>query len=820
MLTVYQALWRVTLAVVSAAHFSAFDASEAAGATNRTIRMLAAQTSTSSHAEEHLSSSTADSEELSMIAPAAHSSISGTITFQVHVKSLPNLHSIEYLLNGKPLYNSGDPVKPITTAPYSLTWNTFNVWDGFMTVQAIGRDVKGKVIVTSPSVPLQIANGTTTLTLLSPAPGQTVSGTVNWTLQTNYPNPAQKILNCFIDGRGAGFAFTPNQQYTFPIDTTQFQNGAHELSCALWVEGHKPNIGLAMSQVQVQFNNGRSPMELRSNFRELDLAPGDTVNLAANLVYTNLDEAPVAATFTSQDSSVVNVDGSGLVTAMAPGVTTITVVSGSRSMNVRVIVNSSHIFPHFGRGGQILTSYQPGTSIFLSTMFSMDGATLVQQPNLGPQVRAAALNAITTGFYYNPADYTPTLNDWTTWKNGFAVQAAYTQAAIHKYDLGVFLSGEGFARGDPDLYDSIANPQSLAKIQYAFTWAKNTGRVIGVDMVDETNFFWGDTPSPSDGRWLGSTSPWTSAKWGFTWRPIPDNGFTTLMNIINGVSGRAPISWPVLGPSNVQTVKNWQGNPAFADFATMYWTFAHGQTMYEYPWAFSTNQVLSNIDATLLDRLPVLQRNKPLLSELSSAGPYYMKQVAGSQYTPGQDQLLQPGVSPETLSAEILYSAATGFAGVRIYGFDSSAPKYSRQAGAIGSVQQTFCDPFQVGIARWQAMSAALNLIKTLEPYLLQPQANAIDLGPTVYTAAKDGPNGRLLIAINSLETSQTGSVNLSPYLYPNTSSMVRYRLHAAMQMNETLPAKTGDMLTLAPGEVVVWLIRSPNRQDARPVKQ
>jgi hypothetical protein len=688
-----------------------------------------------------------------------------------------------------------------------------------MTVQALGRDASGNVIATSPSVSFQIANGTTTLAQVSPVAGQTVSGTVKWTLQTNYPNPSQKIFNCFIDGRGIGSPFTPNQQYTFAIDTTQFQNGVHELSCGLWVEGHTPNIGLAMSQVQVQFNNNRSPMELRANFRELDLVPGDTVNLAANLIYTNLDSAPAVATFSSAASSIVTVDGTGLVTAVAPGVTALTVSSGSRSTNVRVIVNTSHIFPHFGRGGQILTSYQPGISNFLGTMFFMDGTELVKQPSLGSHVRAAGLNAITTGFYNNPSDYTPTQNDWTTWTNGFAVQAAYTKAAIDNYDLGVFLSGEGFARGDPDLYDSITNSQSVAKIQYAFTWAKNTGRVMGVDMVDETNFFWGDTPSPSDGRWLGSTSPWTSASWGFTWRPIPDKGFTALMNIINGVSGRAPISWPVLGNSSLQTVKNWQGNPAFADFATMYWTYDHGQTMFQYPWAFSTNQVLSNIDATLLDRLPVLQRDKPLLSEPSSAGPYYIKQGSGTQYTPGQDQLIQPGVSPETVAAELLYTAATGFAGVRVYGYDSSAPKYSRQAGTIGSVQQTLCDPFQVGVARWEAMSAALNLIKTLEPYLMQPQANAPDLGPTVYTGAKDGPNGRLIIAINSLETNQTINVNLSPYLYPNTSSVERHRLHAATQMSETLSAKTGDVLTVAPGEVTVWLIRSPKQQDARAAK-
>src|ERR1700730_611274 len=106
---------------------------------------------------------------------------------------------------------------------------------------------------------------------------------------------------------------------------------------------------------------------------------------------------------------------------------------------------------------------------------------------------------------------------------------------------------------------------------------------------------------------------------------------------------------------------------------------------------------------------------------------------------------------PASVSAQIMFAAAKGFAGIRAYGFDSAINLDSRKSGAIGSWQQTFVNPTEpVGIARWQAMSAAFNLIKTLEPYLLQPQSNALDLGPTVYAGAKDGSNGRLFIAINS----------------------------------------------------------------------
>jgi hypothetical protein len=104
-------------------------------------------------------------------------------------------------------------------------------------------------------------------------------------------------------------------------------------------------------------------------------------------------------------------------------------------------------------------------------------------------------------------------------------------------------------------------------------------------------------------------------------------------------------------------------------------------------------------------------------------------------------------------------------------------------------------------------MSAAFNLIQNLLPYVLQPQTHAIDLGPSVFTGAKDGPNGRLVIAINSLEVNQTIRADLKPYVYPNGFGLKRFQLVGATLVVESLPDQTSDTLILAPGEVVVWLI-------------
>jgi hypothetical protein len=189
------------------------------------------------------------------------------------------------------------------------------------------------------------------------------------------------------------------------------------------------------------------------------------------------------------------------------------------------------------------------------------------------------------------------------------------------------------------------------------------------------------------------------------------------------------------------------------------------------------------------------------------AGPHYTKEGPGNNYTPGQDKLLQPGMMPESVAAQIMYAAAKGFAGVRAYGFDSSSTKYARENNPAGSDEQTMTDPSTVGPARWKAMSGAFNLIQTLQPYLLQPQANAPDLGNTIYTGAKDGPNGHLVMAINSLDMPQPIFIDLSPYLYAGTSSIQRYRLQGASPT--TIPtSQTTDSLTIGPGEGVAWLIK------------
>lgn len=733
--------------------------------------------------------------------PAANQRVSGAMTFSVNQTTLPiGTNSVEYLINGRQLYNSGEPIAPLGSAPYSLPWQTVNSWDGYMTIQAVAKDAGGNVLATSAGVPFQIANGTTTLSLLSPDPSQTLSGTVNWTLQTNFPSgqPA-KIFSCYVDGKGFTFNFRPESTATYALDTTQYPNGQHDLACGLFIEGNGSAQAIAFSDVSVQFNNGHAPMELRSNFGELNLIPGETVTLSPKLAYTDSVTAATTASFTSGNSGVVTVSSGGLVTAVASGVTTITLTSGSRTASVRVIVNSSHIAPQFSSNGDILNSYIAGSSTFLTTMYFLNADQFENYPSVGSAVSQAGVNAITTGFYYNPTDSSgnpndPVPNNFNQWLVGENRLLSSIQNGAASNSLNIFLTGDDIARSNTELYNSVVNASSAAKIQYALTWMKNTNHTVGIDMVDEIDALWGATPTPTDGRWLSQTFP------------IPDNAFTTLMGIVNGVPGRSPISYPPTGAANSTIVQNWQGNPAFSDFATMYWTFSGNFWEQLYPWSFSINQTIENIDRTLEDRLAVMQRNKPLLLLVSATGPYYQKLGPGNQYTPGQDYLFLAGNSPETIGAQIMYAIAKGFSGVRVYGFEPPNNTF-RQNDVIGGYEQTFASPAGTGVGRWQAMSTAFNLIKNISQYILQPQANAPDLGSGIYTGVRSGSSGRLIIAINSLETQRNVTIDLSPYLYGSGSVIQRYRVGLSSS-NTSLPTQSAsDSLTLNPGESAVWVI-------------
>jgi hypothetical protein len=183
--------------------------------------------------------------------------------------------------------------------------------------------------------------------------------------------------------------------------------------------------------------------------------------------------------------------------------------------------------------------------------------------------------------------------------------------------------------------------------------------------------------------------------------------------------------------------------------------------------------------------------------------------VQGDQFQPGLDLIQGYPIRPEEMTASITFAAAAGMSGVRVYGFDSWQRKGDRTEAAIGAAGvQTFIDPFVTNVDGWKAVSMAFRLIQAVEPYLLQPNMQSPNLGPMIYTGAKQGTNGKLLMAINFSELPQAINIDLTPYA--TGGAVTRYRTTSQSLTNSALSAGSNDSIVLAPGETVTYVFSRP----------
>lgn len=747
---------------------------------------------------------------LMVTSPQANAVIKGMQPFAVRFQHLPRLASIEYDLNGRSL--SG----PLTLAPYSYIWNSASVWDGPATLHAIARDAAGAVLAESAAVSFIVANGSATIRMVSPDPAHILRGAVRWAVEAERPMLIQEMarkrergsdvksfeaLIFLVDGWPAALSFGSSNR-TIDLDTTQYANGRHELFVAAYSteEGVPP---VAMLQVPVIIDNGHRLRDVRPRWRDLFLAPGEKADLTPRLIYTDGAERPLTAgaTVAGADPSIATVSANGTVTAVAPGVTQIHMEARGHKTSTRVIVDTPHGFPHFSGDGHILTEYDPARSLFVRSLFTLTPDELDHTPGLAAQAHAAAINTLTTGFYFNPAEgHQP---DFDTWRKGWEPWWNKIAQRAKDYGFGLILTGDDIARTRREMINSITNPWSAEAIQLALTKARDSNRVVCIEMMDEASALWGDTPTPTDGRWLKKDSS------------VPDDAFIKLMKIINGVKDRPPITWSVVGLAGPDAARNWMGNPAFADYASQYWTYMDWRRAY--PWGASLPQDRAAVDRVVIGRFPALQRHAPELLLTSLTGPYYTAHGSGHEYTPGQDRLIAPATPPVSVAAQVMYAAAMGMAGVRAYAFDWSVWKKLRREAKPGQGDlQTGSDPFETGTDRWQAMASAFDLIQRLEPDLLQPQMSAVDLGRSIVTGARQGPRSRLLMAINFSEAAEPARVYLGPYRHTDGPPIVRYRLVGATLSTATVRNRDYDAVTFAPGEAIVWqFLSSPDDRPA-----
>ena len=500
--------------------------------------------------------------------------------------------------------------------------------------------------------------------------------------------------------------------------------------------------------------------------------------------------------FAVADPAVALVDADGRVRAAGPGRTLVKVRAAGRAATAHVVVGGSRL-AHFSREGRILHAHEPGVSTFARTLFGLDAFQVRGNAALLAQVRAGGVNALTTGFYLNPVDH-PTPESQAEWRARWLTFWDEIARTAADSGLGLVLTGDDLARTRRELWHSVTGAWAAESIELAFTHARDCRRVLCVEMVDEVNYGWGDTPRPTDGRWQRGSPP------------LPDDAFVRLMRAIDRVRGRPAVSWPVAGDATLRTARQWMGQGSHADYASHYWSDRAEPTS---PTGIDPESVLPRIlrrlDGAVVPRLAVLPLERPALLLTSVSGPFYTKRVAGDRFSPGHDTLQAPGVPAVACAAEIMYAVAMGMSGVRAYQFDAARLRQERAGAPLGRRDlQTGAEPFETGTERWQAMAAAFGLVERLEPYVLQPQADAPHLGAAIVTGSRSGPAGRLLVAVSFAAADETISVDLGPYR-TDAGWMVRHRLRGASVSVDSLAAAAQDTLIVRPGEAVCWVFPS-----------
>ncbi len=605
----------------------------------------------------------------------------------------------------------------------------------------------------------------------------------------------------FVDGRHYN-AVWDSPTATVPLDTTKLANGPHELVVSAWAY---PDYGdlVGIEQRWITVENFRAPVDLRPNWHELHLAVGETGALSAQLKFSDGSEEAVTAgiVFASDDPSIAIVSSTGAVTGVAPGITILKAMTGDRSAETRVFVGGPSGLPHFARNGEILMEYDPTHSLFVRTMFVLNPQELESTPGLADLAKRAGVNVLNAGFFAGPWSQQP---DFASWRVGADRGWSQLERTAKASGFSLLLTGDDICRLPYELDWSINSAYGPESLRHALSQARDSGIVIGIEMVDEVNFLWGGDPKPTDGRWNGIQAFGRELALG-------DDAFIRLMAIMNSVSNRPPITWPNAGGTTPESVRAWMGSPEFADYATHYWALILDLRGAYFLGGFSLPQVRRNMGENVLyPRQAYVQRDKPQLALVGNGGAFYTKLGPGEEFVLGQDKPHGNGITrPKVVLDQIVYAAISGMAGVRIYSYDSKSWKDERAKAPVGRDDlQTGADSFTVGTDRWDAMSKAYNFIGQLEPVLLQRRVHAIDLGGEVVTTAREGKNGTLVLALNLSEAPARVRADLTPYY--RDGEITRLRLAAEGRTEERFPGRASDELTLASGETVAWILNRP----------
>jgi hypothetical protein len=187
---------------------------------------------------------------ISITSPASGSTISGPVTVSANASAPAGVGSVQFQLDGASLGTA------LTSAPYTVSWNTTGATNGPHTLTAVAVDMAGDA-ATSVGVVVTVNNSASpppTISLTSPASGATVSGTITVAANASGSLPISSV-QFKIDGINFGLAVSASP-YSISWATTGVTNGTHTVA-AVAVDTNG-NVGTAPA-VTVTVSNPPGP---------------------------------------------------------------------------------------------------------------------------------------------------------------------------------------------------------------------------------------------------------------------------------------------------------------------------------------------------------------------------------------------------------------------------------------------------------------------------------------------------------------------------------------------------------------------------------
>src|SRR5436190_2160446 len=218
---------------------------------------------------------------VTITSPGSGSSVSGSVPVSASVTIIGSVtvRGVQFSLDGATL-GAED-----TSAPYSISWDTTTASNGSHTLPARARDAAGNA-TTSGAVTVTVSNGpppdTTppTVSITSPASGQTVSGTTSVTANAA-DNVGVAGVQFLLDGANLGAEDT-SAPYSVSWDTTTASNASHTLTARARDAAGNATTSSAVTVTVANSSGDTTPPTVAITSPASGATVGGTINVTAD----------------------------------------------------------------------------------------------------------------------------------------------------------------------------------------------------------------------------------------------------------------------------------------------------------------------------------------------------------------------------------------------------------------------------------------------------------------------------------------------------------------------------------------------------------